>query len=581
SGTSGAGENSTQSEEAPTATSSKTEHTITEKTVPIYYTKAKNKDEITLAFLDGCEDVPYVSLETWKEQLIRIYTEGYRDDNRKDPGYRLDLSVEGDQAVYTRDNQYTLTFDFANDTMEFMDFDAFLKDSGQEQLIDIATLDGRSDDDFNKYVKTKGGYDRYGRELVLNLADYHIDLVKSGDGCYVPLQTMADFLLSTQYVNVFFNGEAVVISINGGMKKEDREKLSGLGKIYYSAEKGQRSEALAEFSYNELCLVLDSMYGLKEVHGIENFDELFDETGLKYRLLDPDPNTADAALYELIDKHLDDLHSSFDTTSYLAGSEPSWDMENTGTTYTSFVDSFLKYHYARADYYPDGCPGYEEVGNTAYITFDSFLFPEDDKVDYYKDDKPDPDAKDTVGLLLYSFDQIMREGSPIENVVMDLSNNTGGQATAAVYAIGMFLRDASVSYEDTLSGARVVNSYVVDTNLDGKYNKKDSLFGKGLKLYCLTSPVSFSCGNLVPSVFKHSDEVTMIGKTSGGGACTVLPLTTAYGTAFKISGSYRLSFVKNGAFYNIDQGAEPDYTIGHPEDFYNRQSLTEFINSIY
>ena len=62
----------------------------------------------------------------------------------------------------------------------------------------------------------------------------------------------------------------------------------------------------------------------------------------------------------------------------------------------------------------------------------------------------------------------------------------------------------------------MTSSFKADTNLDGKFNKKDALYGKGLRLYCLISPCSFSCGNLVPSVFKQSDKVTLIGKTSGG-----------------------------------------------------------------
>ena len=255
-------------------------------------------------------------------------------------------------------------------------------------------------------------------------------------------------------------------------------------------------------------------------------------------------------------------------------------MERYGTTYNRFITAARKYLAARREYYPDGCPGYEEVGNTAYITFDHFLATDDD-VDYYGKDTPSEDSEDTIGLLIYAYEQIMRKGSPVENVVMDLSNNLGGSATTAVYAIGMFLGESTDSIENSFSGARMTNYYALDTNLDGKFNKKDTLAGKGLKFYCLISPVSFSCGNLVPCVFKYSDDVTLLGKTSGGGACAVLPLSTAYGTAFSISGYIRLSYSKNGAFYDIDQGAEPDYIINDPKNFYDRKALTEYINSLY
>lgn len=41
------------------------------------------------------------------------------------------------------------------------------------------------------------------------------------------------------------------------------------------------------------------------------------------------------------------------------------------------------------------------------------------------------------------------------------------------------------------------------------------------------------------------------------------------------------SFLKNGSFYVIDQGAAPDYLISRPEKYYDRAVLTDFINSIY
>jgi hypothetical protein len=42
----------------------------------------------------------------------------------------------------------------------------------------------------------------------------------------------------------------------------------------------------------------------------------------------------------------------------------------------------------------------------------------------------------------------------------------------------------------------------------------------------------------------------------------------------------RLAFTKNGSFYDIDQGAEPDFTIAFPETFYDREGLTDYINNL-
>ena len=102
----------------------------------------------------------------------------------------------------------------------------------------------------------------------------------------------------------------------------------------------------------------------------------------------------------------------------------------------------------------------------------------------------------------------------------------------------------------------------------------------GYKVWCLTSSNSFSCGNLVPAALKMSERVPIIGQTSGGGSCAVLPCTTASGTLFQISSNLQLSTVRNGSFYNIDQGIEPDVPLMWPESFYDREALVEYLHTL-
>ena len=174
--------------------------------------------------------------------------------------------------------------------------------------------------------------------------------------------------------------------------------------------------------------------------------------------------------------------------------------------------------------------------------------------------------------------RIYREDSPIENVVIDLSNNTGGAVDAAIFLMGWILGDAPFSVKDTFTGALSTASYRADVNLDRKFNSGDVLDDKNV--YVLVSPVSFSCGNLAPAAFKASDKVTVLGRTSGGGSCIVQPLSTAWGTFFQISGSLRFSFLKNGSFYDIDTGVAPDFTLIRPEYYYDRERLTAYINDL-
>ena len=234
---------------------------------------------------------------------------------------------------------------------------------------------------------------------------------------------------------------------------------------------------------------------------------------------------------------------------------------------------------ARAKFYPDGIPGYEEVGNTAYITFDVFNVDDTDNEKYYTPEDPlDFGDENTIGLIMKAHALINRENSPIENVVIDLSCNGGGDADAAVFTIAWFLGEASIGMMDTMTHAMCSSTYRCDANRDRKFDDSDTVTDKNL--FCLISPVSFSCGNLVPCIFKESDRVTLLGRTSGGGACPILNCSSAWGTSFQISSNMRLSYLENGSFYDIDRGAEPDYAFTGFDQYYDRAALTDYINSL-
>ena len=551
------------------------EQTISSKDTTYYLFFAEDSRTRPVYFV-GDSDVPYVSLKDWGE-LYTYMMQTYLAQTKLESTFGLSFSQDGEIGTLTRTDgdPYPMTVDCAADTISFWDYDAFIRPEADRVLVDVLEADGsHSEGDRILFKRTNKSYERYGDPVVLDCGAYGIDLVADEKGVYVPLQTLSDFLLATKNISAFYNGEIVAITFMGGFSG------TPLGELFYSVEPKDRSEAMGAFSFAELCLAFDNLYGLKESHGISSFADLVDQVGAREIMTGPDPNQADAALFTIIWKHLDDMHSSFLAPSPFSREGLLDEMiENIGygQQYDARIRQLTRYYYARYEKYPEGVPAYEEIGNTAYITFDKFLSVADE-VDFYET-PPTADAADSVGIMLYAYSQIMREDSPIENVVLDLSNNSGGQAEAAVFVLSAFLGDGYASVRNTMSGALATGVYNVDMNLDGKFDEADrGLLSK--KRFALITPVSFSCGNLVPSVFKNSNEVTLIGRTSGGGSCVVLPLSTAYGTHFRISGPNRLAFTKNGSFYDIDQGAEPDISLMFPESFYDREALTEYINTI-
>ncbi len=407
----------------------------------------------------------------------------------------------------------------------------------------------------------------------LPLAEYGIDLVYQPieNGHYlIPLQTISDFFMASSIGhNAYFNGQCVDYDV----------KIMPGNETYYAAPTGERSEALTKYGYGELCMMLDYMYGQKEIHEIDSFAQLFYQMGFSQVLEGSDAKQADGAIYRLITDLLDDGHSSWHAFSYLAG-----DIDYKapyGTSVTRLVDQINIYASARAKAFPDGIPGYQEIGNTAYITFDEFAFGNETSAEdfYLVEDPADFEATDTIGLIMKAHAMITRENSPIENVVLDMSCNHGRAADTAFFVIAWFLGEANIGMKDTMTGAICASTYRCDANRDREFDERDTVEDKNL--FVLTSPFSFSCGNLVPCALKDSGKVTVLGRTSGGGSCVVLNISSAWGTSFQISGSRRLSFIKNGAYYDIDRGADPDFVITSPEKFYDREALTDYINSLY
>ena len=554
---------------------------VTSKEKTVYLVKPDDTRTSTFYYV-GDSDVPYVSLSDWGELMTYLMkTHVYKDQHIT---FALEYSKEGNVGTLTRTDgdPYTMVCDCDAGTITFVDYDAFVRPEDDRVLLDVLTADDPHEDEdgASLFRRAKGSYERYGDELVLDLKSYGIDMVSSGDDVLVPLQTLSDFLLSLKYVNAFDNGEDIFFVEMGGLTDGETGEPTELGELFYAVEPHDRSEAMGKFSYAELCMVFDHLYGLKDAHGIDSFEHLVAQTGTYEALTGTDPNAADAALFDITWQHLDDKHSGFRQCSPLCREglfDEMLEKIGPGRGLMSGVKMEEFYKSARAEFFPDGVPAYQEVGNTAYITFDEFL-PIPKGVDYQKT-PPTAEATDTIGIVAYAYSQITREGSPVENVVLDLSCNGGGEADTAIFVISTFLGEGYGSLKNTMTGALATGVYSVDANLDGKFDEGDlALTNK--RLFCLTSVNSFSCGNFVPSVFKNSNVVTLMGRTSGGGSCVVLPISTAYGSCMQISGPHRLAFTKNGSFYDIDQGAEPDYTLAFPESYYDRASLTDYINQI-
>ena len=593
-------------------------------------TEPVKEGKMTLYFVNG-GDIPYVSLEDYAAFLSELLTEL----NKGDIEYNVKALSDTLFIIGRDDNASTMYIDTKEDSLYFLNLNGFTQKIGSRAAVSIMDLPEvelpdveemadflrmfsdvlaknpdmdldaeivEAEEDFadvplseeytdegdvpadpeDEKLFSLGGfgfyYNRAGDPVEFNLGDYMIDLIAVDGKCYIPFQTLNDLFLTKEYMQFVFTGEKVL-----GCAYD-----TSLSETRFEAPTGSFSEEFARFNYNELRFLLDSYYGLKPEHNITEFGDLLAfDTGLLVDLTGTDPRKFDLALQELAWRYLDDGHSGYLGGSVLAGPselDQYVTFLDLGPSSLSSIMTGDMFKDAREAVYGDAVTDdevllYEEYGDTAFITFDSFTQKREDLA-YYTDDLDLENPQDTLELIMYANQQIKREDSPIKNIVIDLSNNIGGNASAAVFVLGWFLGDASISLRDTLTGAQTNLTYNVDVDRDGFYDADKDSVGTGYNLYCMTTTNSFSCGTLVPAACKNSGKVTMVGQTSGGGSCVVLPCTTASGAFFQISGPFQLALVKNGSFYNIDAGIDPDIVLTKAKSFYDRAALADYLREV-
>ena len=543
--------------------------------------------QIPLGIMAGKEDIPYVPIEN-----------GVLDNLSKEGFYKAsDATADGTQVTVT--NTVTgskLVIDLLHRKFAFENYDAFYQWS--LAYFDAAGLLNEPPD----YMEMTYGANVAGKPLTLYWGGLQsIDIVLwRRDGKTVaalPLQTFSDIFAAPFNASLFYNGTYLYTNINA----------APIAAEYYSAAPtGTRSQYLTDYCYDELCLNLDLNYGLKAIHGIdkfENFDAYFDFVGLSGPLKSKDCLTFSNAIWDICKFYFDDGHAEFMHNSWRLGK----DVKVTGTKF-SFAD--YEYYKNPAKYIAKGrniklgesstdkvdpvlC--YQRIpdasGDTVIVRFDYFTSNNSKKADLEKDlenfnvetekyagDKDMEDGIVTVAMIHAVNKKIKAAGDGVKNVVLDLSCNGGGSCRTAAFVLAWMLGEASLNFSNPITGSKCTATYKADVNFNGSYDDSDTI--KDKNLFCIISPLSFSCGNMVPAMLKASGNVTILGATSSGGTCTVQPSCAADGTVFSFSSNRVMCAIKNGSAYDIDRGVEPHYAINEPLNFYDMTKIAQLVHDI-
>lgn len=533
-----------------------------------------------LYFKEGAEDIPYVNIEALCNDDFTVeYPEKYK------------------VLITSNNNNYTSTalIDLTKRKIYFSNYDHYMsmfQSSSSKTFFDIANVQE------NDFIKIEKSFNSWGAPIEVNFSGFEdFVLCAEIDGklnYYVSLNTYGN--LFTAFKSVVYNGKEVYSVnkiINNGFDntKEFYRFDEGTGKK-------MRSSALTNFTYNELCINLDLNYGLKELHGnkFDCFDSYFEYVGLKSKLLNPDPEIFCKAIWELCHAYFSDYHSIFMLASYYCGydiAKKFRERVETGDenllTGNSLYEKMVLYKTARQIAYPEKVPGLEfsDDGKTAIVRFDEYTTSGDSDLNAIINEKNTEEICELIKTdytaiqndivteyYLYCVNKMIKEKPEVENVILDMSNNGGGACRTAVATLAWMLGEVQTNITNSITGAKCSSVYVCDINADGKFDENDTI--KDKKLFCLISPASFSCGNMVPAMLKSSDRVVLLGETSGGGSACVYETMAADSTIFQISSRYVMSENKNGSNYDIDKGIEPHVRL-QPETLYNKKKICRIV----
>ena len=540
----------------------------TERVVPVV-TQIAPDGQVTLRFYDSMPNVAYISAADFQSIVL--------------PGSTMTVT-------HTGAGQYTLTNADATATVNINDdvfvtdgFEAFTNQMGllQPGMANVY-YDGMP---FVRYKKVS--YFPLKATTTLDMGAYGIDLHADGKGAvYFPFATLADMYTDLYYHHAGFNGEKVVANLS-----VNEVELSEIDPDYNKplVARTTRPADLADFNYKELCFAMDHFYGYP---GRIKYNDALKAKGLD-KALEEDIESGPAIKKLLLSEKFSDYmlgmvgltgvyfdgHTAMDISSalgkitdhpelykeYQAGL-----MANQGVMamvmsavmeMRAMVADGQAVEALRPKVYGEGVT-YVKKGDTAVCVFDSFNERNEQAwKDYYAGTGPMPTVENAPNDDMVIFLDALKKAAAdpeVKNFVIDITANGGGSADIVLAMTSLILDKSYISQDNSLTGQRSIVEYEVDRNFNGVFDAADKDVRYDLNFAVLTSPMSFSCGNLFPSILKDNG-VPVLGATSGGGACAIQAMCTADGFCFQISSfRARLNSLDGD---NIDSGVTPDIPI--------------------
>lgn len=541
--------------------------------------------------------IPYLSIE----EFVDVYS-NYLSNNpsgKKMTSKYVVCTYDKVATVINSNNNTRCIIDYNKKSATFDSYSGFvtraLDSSGPGDY--ISTI---FDDD---YFLEKTFEQEKGNEVVVNFADYHIDSYFYEGKVYLPFHFMTALFDTSSpfgFGGLYYNGHRAYM-LGGTIELVFNAFTEDYQRFLQDIRKDDTTmnKDYVDFNYNVLAFILDFHYGISKRELRSTGETFYYNKNGGYETLKPykegltstELGVFDNTLVELFAKELNDGgHSRPTPISITQNKEDPMGPYSGETKYILdcndaltqkrlevlgmdlHSEEGLKRSYEEMEYDDNG-----NKTKIAYITFDNFsMEPFGPKIE------TSPYYSFTFNLINYANEQIRKNN--VKNVVIDLSCNTGG-VILAEEMIESWICGKSHSMEYNKNDKSITKvCRKADINYDQTIDEQDFL-PDDVNVYCIVSPSSFSCGNLLPCRLKEFSNTKFIGSRSGGGCCSVansiclpngafLTISSCFSAVFKDSTKDNVITVDDGVvadFIKIEDGPE------HYAEFFDRNAINKKI----
>jgi len=488
-----------------------------------------NQEAVDLFFVDN-GNLPYIDAETFVDMV--------------------NGALESDIIVFTPVGEDGLSITYE---VEYEDFDGTILNLTYTAYIDFTenTFTVNNFDFFGNYVaSTESDYGEGlnyidadyvdGNEVTIPLGDYNFDLVIYQDGektvYLMPLCVTNLLFVGGVYYDVYYNGDKLWGIDTFGLSGGDEDDLALQDTIRESSLNGVAMPLDTRWAtYHYMALALDYFYGLKEDNDVTTYYNYL--VGYVENIITKGDLTVYRTIFDLAYK-LDDLHTSHIFPGYYeAPYSLGLSISDLGPESTDFyeglwaVQDLLTAKYGSRE----DMPAFSLIdgGKTVVIHLTGFTI----------------DTPVEFKAILDGLNAL------VENVVIDLAYNTGGNLGAVLRIFGYMTENPIMYHSQNPADGSAVTYYIESDYVAYDYN-----------WYILTSSVTFSAANLMASIAKEQGIATLIGQPSSGGASSIGVVLLPDGSAWMISTNNVLSTrigneVDGYDYVSIEHGIEVDIEI--------------------